>query len=140
MLATHEQVLGGDTGQVYIGCGFPADPAYVSELARHGEAIGKLLASRGVVGRLSVDFAATQNDSGKWHIYALEINLRGGGTTHRTSSSATWFPAATIPMPGRGRRQTARGGGIGRQTTLVDESCSTRANTVIRAVAAEGLF
>ena len=40
MLATHEQVLGGDTGQVYIGCRFPADPAYVSELARHGEAIG----------------------------------------------------------------------------------------------------
>jgi len=82
VLATHEQVLGGDTGQVYIGCRFPADPAYVSELARHGEAIGKLLASRGVIGRLSVDFAATQNDSGKWHMHALEINLRKGGTTH----------------------------------------------------------
>ena len=39
VLATHEQVLGGDTGQVYIGCRFPADPAYVSELARHGEAL-----------------------------------------------------------------------------------------------------
>jgi hypothetical protein len=36
VLATHEQVLGGDNGQVYTGCRFPADPTYASELARHG--------------------------------------------------------------------------------------------------------
>jgi hypothetical protein len=28
VLATHEQVLGGPGGQVYLGCRFPADPAY----------------------------------------------------------------------------------------------------------------
>ena len=28
VLATHEQVLGGAGGQVYMGCRFPADPAY----------------------------------------------------------------------------------------------------------------
>ena len=34
MLATHEQVIGGDNGQVYTGCRFPADPAYAAALAR----------------------------------------------------------------------------------------------------------
>jgi hypothetical protein len=82
VIATHEQILNGDFGQVYTGCRFPADPGYASELACYGQAIGKILAHRGVIGRLSVDFAAAQNDAGKWHIYALEINLRKGGTTH----------------------------------------------------------
>lgn len=82
VIATHEQILSGDTGQVYTGCRFPAGPAYAPELARHGQAIGKVLAHRGVIGRLSVDFAAAQTDTGEWQLYALEINLRKGGTTH----------------------------------------------------------
>ena len=82
VLSTHEQVLGGETGQVYVGCRFPADPAYASDLARHGQAIGTQLARRGVVGRLSVDFAAASDGAGPWQVFALEINLRKGGTTH----------------------------------------------------------
>jgi hypothetical protein len=82
VLATHEQVLGGPDGQVYTGCRFPADAAYAAQIARHAEATGHMLAERGVVGRASVDFAATQDASGRWEVFALEVNLRKGGTTH----------------------------------------------------------
>jgi hypothetical protein len=140
VLATHEQVLGGDTGQVYIGCRFPANPAYVSELARHGEAIGKLLASRGVVGRLSVDFAATQNDSGKWHIYALEINLRKGGTTHPYVVLSHLVPGSYDPDAGAWQASDGTRRWYWATDNLVDESwLGLSPGTVIRAVAAEGL-
>lgn len=82
VLSTHEQVLGGPTGQVYTGCRFPADPVYAERLGRYGRAVGKLLARRGAVGRFSVDFAAAQRAAGDWDVFALEINLRKGGTTH----------------------------------------------------------
>jgi hypothetical protein len=82
VLSTHEQVLAGETGQVYVGCRFPADPAYSADLARYGGAIGEQLASHGVVGRLSVDFAAARDLAGGWRVFALEVNLRKGGTTH----------------------------------------------------------
>jgi len=81
VLTTHEQVLGGESGQVYMGCRFPADPAYAAELARHGEAVGRVLAKEGAVGRFGVDFVAVRSGDA-WRIYALEINLRRGGTTH----------------------------------------------------------
>jgi hypothetical protein len=82
VLATHEQVLGGPGDQVYLGCRFPADPAYASELARHAAAIGRRLAAEGALGRFSVDFVAAREDDGPWRVYAIEVNLRKGGTTH----------------------------------------------------------
>lgn len=82
VLATHEQVLGGDSGQVFTGCQFPADPQYAPEIARHAEAVGRALASRGAVGRVGVDFALAGDGTGRWEAFALEINLRNGGTTH----------------------------------------------------------
>ena len=39
------------------------------------------LARRGVVGRFAVDFVMVRR-AGGWHAYAIEINLRNGGTTH----------------------------------------------------------
>ncbi|MCI0585056.1 MAG: hypothetical protein L0227_19550 [Chloroflexi bacterium] len=56
VLATHEQILGGPGDQVYLGCRFPADPAYAPELARHATAIGEELSRHGAMGRFSVDF------------------------------------------------------------------------------------
>jgi PGM1 C-terminal domain len=82
VLSTHEQVLGGQTGQVYTGCRFPADPYYAARLATYARAIGERLAVRGAIGRFSVDFAAACDERGQWRVYALEINLRNGGTTH----------------------------------------------------------
>ena len=77
VLATHEQVLGGDDGQVYTGCRFPAEPAYAAVLAEHGRAVGRSLAALGAVGRFALDFAAADGE-----VFALEVNLRKGGTTH----------------------------------------------------------
>lgn len=82
VLATHEQVLGGATGQVYMGCRFPADPEYAPRLADYGHTVGKLLAERGARGRAGIDFMAARRADGTWDLYALEINLRKGGTTH----------------------------------------------------------
>lgn len=82
VMATHEQMLGGESGQVYMGCRFPADPAYASVLAIHGRAIGEQLARLGAVGRFSADFAASCDEHGRWELFALEVNLRKGGTTH----------------------------------------------------------
>jgi hypothetical protein len=140
ILATHEQVLGGDSSQVYTGCRFPADSGYAPELARHGQAIGELLARRGVIGRLSVDFAAVQNDSGRWQVYALEVNLRKGGTTHP-------YVVLSHLVPGRydadaGAWQAADGTPRWYSATdnLIDESwLGLAAGAVIGAVAEAGL-
>ncbi len=81
VLSTHEQVLGGENGQVFVGCRFPADSAYAGTLARHARSIGTVLARNGVLGRVAVDFVAVRR-RGAWDVVALELNLRRGGTTH----------------------------------------------------------
>ena len=81
IMSTHDQVLGGAHGHTYFGCHFPADPGYASQIAVEALKVGRRLAREGVIGRAAVDFAAVQRD-GAWEPYALEINLRSGGTTH----------------------------------------------------------
>jgi hypothetical protein len=81
VLATHDQRLGGETGQVFQGCSFPARDAYASEIAEQVAVVGRALRTHGAVGRFSVDFAVARTDS-SWRVAALEINLRKGGTTH----------------------------------------------------------
>jgi hypothetical protein len=80
--ATHEQVLSGDDAQVYSGCRFPAAPAYAGQIAAYAAAIGEALAARGARGRAAIDFAVARGGDGSWGVYALEVNLRKGGTTH----------------------------------------------------------
>lgn len=101
VLATHEQDLGGQDAQVYLGCRFPADPAYAPRLARYARAVGAELAREGIVGRVSVDFAAAQDVTGRWSVYALEVNLRKGGTTHP-------YTALRNLVPGRYDADTGR--------------------------------
>ena len=81
ILSTHDQVLGGEHAQKYLGCHFPADPDYAAELAAEGLKVGRRLAREGVIGRCAIDFVAAPRD-GRWQLHALEINLRCGGTTH----------------------------------------------------------
>jgi hypothetical protein len=82
LLSTHDQLLGGKSGQVYLGCVFPADPAYAAAIAEPAMVIGRHLAGLGVLGRFAVDFVVVQDESGAWTPYAIELNLRKGGTTH----------------------------------------------------------
>jgi hypothetical protein len=81
LLSTHDQLLGGASGQAYLGCIFPADPAYSRLISAPALLIGEHLAKLGVMGRFAVDFVVVQEE-GEWQAYAIELNLRKGGTTH----------------------------------------------------------
>lgn len=82
LLSTHDQLLGGPSGQSYLGCLFPADAAYAREITAMAAAVGRELAALGVVGRCAVDFVTTRARDGRWRSYAIELNLRKGATTH----------------------------------------------------------
>jgi hypothetical protein len=81
IVSTHDQVLGGPTGQVFLGCTFPAEPACAAGLHASGRRIAEVLRDRGVIGRFAVDFVSTRRGAA-WEHRAIEINLRKGGTTH----------------------------------------------------------
>jgi hypothetical protein len=81
VLSTHDQVLGGPSGQSYLGCRFPADPAYATLITRDAAKVGHELVEKGVLGRFAFDFVVVRN-GGVWTPYAIELNLRKGGTTH----------------------------------------------------------
>ncbi|MEB3272614.1 MAG: peptide ligase PGM1-related protein [Prochlorothrix sp.] len=82
VLSTHDQVLGGPDQQVYLGCKFPADPAYRLMLQTWGKQVGEALAAVGALERYGVDFVVVEKPDGSWLAQAIEINLRKGGTTH----------------------------------------------------------
>jgi hypothetical protein len=85
ILSTHDQVLGGPDGQIFLGCTFPAVDAYRMALQDMGRKVGENLAAKGALERYSVDFVAVhqpENEAQPWQLNAIEINLRKGGTTH----------------------------------------------------------
>jgi hypothetical protein len=81
LVSSHEQVLGGKTGQVYLGCRFPAREEYRLMIQEQAWRIGHELSRQGVIGRFGIDFLLTRPSGGQWESHALEINLRMGGTT-----------------------------------------------------------
>jgi hypothetical protein len=82
LLSTHDQILGGPRGQSYLGCRFPADYAYARAISADAHIIGLRLAKEGVIGRFAIDFVVVREANGSWAPYAIELNLRKGGTTH----------------------------------------------------------
>jgi hypothetical protein len=80
LVSTHDQVLSGPSGQIFQGCSFPADREYRIHLHRAGMAVGEELRDRGVLGRIGVDFVSVP-EADSWRNYAIEINIRKGGTT-----------------------------------------------------------
>ena len=81
VFSTHDQLLGGESGQVFLGAYFPAQPAYAVAIARMGKKVAEALQQKGVLGRFAVDFISVK-EKDEWLHYAIEINLRKGGTTH----------------------------------------------------------
>jgi hypothetical protein len=81
LLSTHDQLLGGPSGQSYLGCAFPANTGYAPLITQEAAKVGRRLAKEGVIGRFALDFVVVRSN-GKWEPYAIEINLRKGGTTH----------------------------------------------------------
>jgi len=82
LLSTHDQLLGGPSGQTYLGCRFPADFGYARAITQEATKIGERLAREGVLGRFAVDFVVVRDRQDAWTPYAIELNLRKGGTTH----------------------------------------------------------
>ena len=81
-LSTHDQMLGGPSGQAYLGCKFPAIVDYGPRIMAEAMKVGHRLKKEGVIGRFALDFVTVLNDKDEWEVYAIEINLRKGGTTH----------------------------------------------------------
>ena len=95
-------MLGGPNGQTYFGCRFPADPEYAALIAAEGLKVGRRLAREGVIGRAGIDFVVVEGDGG-WEPYALEINLRSGGTTHPNMALTTLTDGVYDPLAGEFR-------------------------------------
>jgi hypothetical protein len=102
ILSTHDQVLGGPHGQTYFGCRFPAEPEYAPAIAAEALKVGRRLAREGVIGRCAVDFVAVRRGGG-WATYAIEINLRCGGTTHPFMAISTLTDGIYEPLSGEFR-------------------------------------
>jgi hypothetical protein len=103
IISTHDQILGGPDGQIYLGCEFPADTAYRLQLQELGIKVGQSLAKKGAIERYGVDFIAVKkyvNSEVEWDIQAIEINLRKGGTTH---------PFMTLKLLTNGNYNSAKG-------------------------------
>jgi PGM1 C-terminal domain len=98
-ISTHDQILGGPSQQVFLGCRFPASDDYRMAMQEAAVRIGEVLARHGVISRFAVDFlvwrggGTGEGEAGEgepgdgggqrpWNLAALEINLRMGGTTH----------------------------------------------------------
>lgn len=81
IISTHDQALGGDSGQVYLGCQFPAHAEYRAMITERAHFVGEVLRDKGVVGRFAIDFLVYRNKGEEWRCSAIEINLRMGGTT-----------------------------------------------------------
>ena len=83
LVSSHDQIMGGPSGQVYMGCRFPADDGYRVDIQQAGHRIGQTLAAHGAVSRFGVDFLVHRQTSHQpWRVTALEINLRMVGTSH----------------------------------------------------------
>lgn len=80
-ISTHDQVLGGPSGQVFLGSTFPADEQYRLSIQSTGEKVSAVLKKHGALGRFAIDFVSIKKHD-VWQHYAIEINLRKGGTTH----------------------------------------------------------
>ena len=108
VLSTHDQLLGGPSGQSYLGCIFPAANDYAAMITREAVKVGERLAKEGVIGRFALDFVVVRSKGEQWRPYAIEINLRKGGTTHpfltlQFLTDGTYDPEAAVFTAPSGR-------------------------------------
>jgi hypothetical protein len=110
LLSTHDQLLGGPSGQTFLGCRFPADFGYARAITQEAARIGERLAQAGVLGRFAIDFVVVRDGHGSWTPYAIELNLRKGGTTHpfltlQFLTDGEYDPAAALFLAPSGREK-----------------------------------
>ncbi len=106
-ISTHDQIMGGNSEQIFLGCRFPADESYRLEIQAAGLKAAEGLRRLGVLGRFGVDFISSRENGG-WRHYAIELNLRKGGTTHpflmlQFLTDGTYDPATGLYRTPAGR-------------------------------------
>lgn len=118
MLSTHEQILGGADGQIYLGCSFPADKVYRLKIQQMTLQIGKVLANKGVVDIFGVDFlveskvpssfSASVNTNNPLHMqqngqYQQSLSSNNSATTPSSKGLGVTSPKnknnSNIPLP-----------------------------------------
>ncbi|MBQ7529616.1 carboxylate-amine ligase [bacterium] len=89
IISTHDQIMGGEDKQIFVGCKFPAPLEFHKDIHEGGLKVGQALADLGLVERVSIDYMAVPtiphlpvSSDNPWKLYAIEINMRKGGTTH----------------------------------------------------------
>jgi hypothetical protein len=110
LLSTHDQLLGGASGQSYLGCTFPASQEYAGIISEQAALVGDRLAELGALGRFAVDFVVVRDDASSWSSYAIELNLRRGGTTHpfltlQFLTDGRYHPDSGLFLTPRGREK-----------------------------------
>ena len=93
------------------------------------------------LGRFAVDFVCAADDDGPWRVYAIEVNLRQGGTTHPYTALRNLVPGRYEPDAGH---WTANEDGRARAYTATDNLLDPRwtgldPGAVIGAVREAGL-
>lgn len=83
LTSTHDELRGGPAGLSAVGCRFPASEDFRPFLQDAGLRVGRVLAAKGLVSRLSVEFVFCRDCEGQpARAAATEINLGFGGSTH----------------------------------------------------------
>ena len=82
LLSTHDQLLGGPSGQTYLGCRFPADFGYARAITQRSGQGRRAARAGGRARPLRARLRRRARHGRGWTPYAIEVNLRKGGTTH----------------------------------------------------------
>ncbi|MGI5366743.1 hypothetical protein [Streptomyces iakyrus] len=89
LLGVHDQLV-GDGGD-YLGCRHPAASSYSGVARAQAHRVFTVLAARGVVGHVGVDFLPA---SSAGTLFATEINIRQTGSTHPHRTVRAVLPEA----------------------------------------------
>jgi hypothetical protein len=82
LTSTHDELRSGPHRLAAAGCRFPADDGCRLPVQEASLRVGRLLAQKGLVSRVSVQFVVARSPGNEERLVATEINLGVGGSTH----------------------------------------------------------
>jgi hypothetical protein len=80
--STHDEIRSGPHALGTAGCRFPANDRYRLRVQEASLKVGRLLAAKGLVTRLSIDFIVADVDALEPRLIGDGLNLGVGGSTH----------------------------------------------------------
>ena len=109
LTSTHDEIRGGPNGLASEGCRFPAADAYRLAVQEKALAVGHVLAAKGLVSRISVQFMVLPDEAPPgFRLAASEFNLGVGGTTHPLLAVRFLSDGALDPATGLFTTRTGR--------------------------------